>query len=61
MLAKEYKAYISIDVETAGPNPSLYSLLSIGACMVSAEGTCKIWHQYGGRPNLRDDDARGAA
>jgi DNA polymerase III epsilon subunit-like protein len=35
MLAKEYKAYISIDVETAGPNPSLYSLLSIGACMVS--------------------------
>lgn len=25
----------------------------VGACMVSAEGTCKIWHQYGGRPDLR--------
>jgi hydrogenase expression/formation protein HypD len=25
----------------------------IGACMVSSEGTCKIWHQYGGHPNLR--------
>jgi DNA polymerase III epsilon subunit-like protein len=26
--------YISVDVETAGPNPSQYSLLSIGACSV---------------------------
>jgi DNA polymerase III epsilon subunit-like protein len=25
---------ISVDVETAGPNPSRYSLLSIGACLV---------------------------
>jgi len=25
----------------------------VGACMVSSEGTCKIWHQYGGRPDLR--------
>jgi hydrogenase expression/formation protein HypD len=25
----------------------------VGACMVSSEGTCKIWHQYGGHPNLR--------
>lgn len=24
--------YISIDIETAGPNPSTYSMLSIGAC-----------------------------
>jgi hydrogenase expression/formation protein HypD len=24
----------------------------VGACMVSSEGTCKIWHQYGGVPNL---------
>jgi hydrogenase expression/formation protein HypD len=25
----------------------------VGACMVSSEGTCRIWHQYGGaRPNL---------
>jgi len=31
---KEYKAYISVDVETAGPSPSQYSMLSIGACMV---------------------------
>jgi ribonuclease T len=27
--------YISVDVETAGPNPANYSLLSIGACLVS--------------------------
>ena len=26
----------------------------VGACMVSSEGTCRIWHQYGGIPNLRD-------
>jgi len=26
--------YISVDVETAGPNPSQYSMLSIGACLV---------------------------
>ena len=24
----------------------------VGACMVSSEGTCKIWHQYGGVPDL---------
>jgi hydrogenase expression/formation protein HypD len=24
----------------------------VGACMVSSEGTCKIWWQYGGRPDL---------
>jgi len=24
----------------------------VGACMVSNEGTCKIWHQYGGHPDL---------
>jgi DNA polymerase III epsilon subunit-like protein len=28
------ETYISVDVETAGPVPSLYSLLSIGACLV---------------------------
>ena len=27
--------FISVDVETAGPNPSQYSLLSIGACVVT--------------------------
>jgi ribonuclease T len=26
--------FISVDVETAGPNPGTYSLLSIGACLV---------------------------
>ncbi|RPI28234.1 MAG: 3'-5' exonuclease [Chloroflexota bacterium] len=26
--------YVSVDVETAGPNPGQYSLLSIGACLV---------------------------
>jgi hydrogenase expression/formation protein HypD len=24
----------------------------VGACMVSNEGTCKIWYQYGGHPDL---------
>jgi hydrogenase expression/formation protein HypD len=24
----------------------------VGACMVSMEGTCRIWHQYGGIPRL---------
>ncbi len=24
----------------------------VGACMVSSEGTCRIWHQYGGHPEL---------
>jgi hydrogenase expression/formation protein HypD len=27
----------------------------IGACMVSNEGTCKIWHLYGGVPDLAAD------
>jgi len=26
----------------------------VGACMVSSEGTCKIWAQYGGHPDLRE-------
>jgi hydrogenase expression/formation protein HypD len=25
----------------------------VGACMVSSEGSCKIWHTYGGMPDLR--------
>lgn len=25
---------------------------AVGACMVSSEGTCKIWFQYGGHPEL---------
>ncbi len=29
------EAYISVDVETAGPNPGEYSLLTIGACTLS--------------------------
>jgi ribonuclease T len=29
------EAYISVDVETAGPSPSQYSLLAIGACLVA--------------------------
>jgi DNA polymerase III epsilon subunit-like protein len=27
--------YISVDIETAGPNPSQYSLLTIGACTIT--------------------------
>jgi DNA polymerase III epsilon subunit-like protein len=30
------ETFVSVDVETAGPNPSSYSLLSIGACLVDA-------------------------
>ena len=30
------ETYISVDVESAGPNPSQYSLLAIGACCVSS-------------------------
>ena len=29
----------------------------VGACMVSSEGTCRIWHQYGGIPDLRVDES----
>lgn len=31
------RCYISVDVETSGPNPGSYSMLSIGACTVNAE------------------------
>jgi hydrogenase expression/formation protein HypD len=27
----------------------------VGACMVSSEGTCKIWHLYGGHPELHSE------
>lgn len=30
------EVYISIDVETAGPNPHTYALLSIGACLLDS-------------------------
>lgn len=26
----------------------------VGACMVSSEGSCRIWHTYGGVPDLRE-------
>jgi hydrogenase expression/formation protein HypD len=32
----------------------------VGACMVSSEGTCRIWHEYGGHPDLRGGEARAA-
>jgi DNA polymerase III epsilon subunit-like protein len=31
--------YISVDVETAGPNPGRYAMLSIGACTVAEPGS----------------------
>jgi DNA polymerase III epsilon subunit-like protein len=34
MPTKNEPLYVSIDVETAGPNPGTYSMLSIGACLV---------------------------
>jgi ribonuclease T len=33
------ETYISVDVETAGPEPGLYALLSIGACLVDDPST----------------------
>lgn len=30
----EFESFISVDVESAGPNPSQYSMLAIGACSV---------------------------
>ena len=33
------ETYISVDVETAGPAPGLYALLSIGACLVKDPST----------------------
>jgi hydrogenase expression/formation protein HypD len=34
----------------------------VGACMVSSEGTCKIWHEYGGvdRRLRTTDTSKGA-
>jgi hydrogenase expression/formation protein HypD len=32
----------------------------VGACMVSSEGTCKIWHLYGGHPDLATNLGGGA-
>lgn len=32
--ARRPETWVSVDVETAGPNPGSYSLLSIGACLV---------------------------
>jgi hydrogenase expression/formation protein HypD len=29
----------------------------VGACMVSSEGQCRIWHTYGGMPDLREAHA----
>jgi DNA polymerase III epsilon subunit-like protein len=35
MESNQIEYYISVDVETAGPSPSQYSLLAIGACTLS--------------------------
>jgi len=35
MFSENEECFISVDVETAGPDPGTYSLLSIGACLVS--------------------------
>lgn len=32
------ECYISVDIETSGPVPGLYSMLSLGACLVGAPG-----------------------
>ena len=35
MEEKSQEAFVSVDVEIAGPNPAQYALLSIGTCLVS--------------------------
>ncbi len=35
--AERTETYISVDVETAGPTPSAFSMLSIGACLVESD------------------------
>jgi hydrogenase expression/formation protein HypD len=48
------------DIMSGISNPSRCSLFGkecvpdspVGACMVSTEGTCRIWHTYGGIPQL---------
>jgi hydrogenase expression/formation protein HypD len=32
----------------------------VGACMVSSEGTCKIWHEYGGHVIVKDTKDLGS-
>lgn len=50
--------YISVDVETAGPHPARYALLSIGACLVDApEQTFYVELQ----PVSEEADARALA
>jgi ribonuclease T len=34
-LVRVNPTYVSVDIETAGPSPSIYSLLAIGACVVA--------------------------
>ncbi|MEZ3160358.1 exonuclease domain-containing protein [Microbacterium sp. BWT-B31] len=38
-MTERAETFISVDVETAGPNPADYSLLSIGACLVDDPDT----------------------
>ncbi len=48
------------DIMAGASNPHTCALFGkectpdnpVGACMVSSEGTCKIWHTYGGHPDL---------
>lgn len=35
MIMNKNEVYVSVDVETSGPIPNEFSLLSIGACLVS--------------------------
>jgi ribonuclease T len=37
--ARRAEVYVSVDVETSGPIPAAYSMLSLGACLVDAPDT----------------------
>ena len=37
-MTKQRECFISVDVETAGPIPGEYSMLSLGACVIGGDG-----------------------
>ena len=55
---KQREVYISVDVETSGPIPGLYALLSIGACAVEDDSkvfSCQI------KPTTKNADPKALA
>ena len=54
-MSTKREVYISVDVETSGPVPGLYALLTIGACTVEDDSqvfTCAL------KPTTRNADPK---